>query len=215
MAKIEPSALISEIRGKWHGDTFQMHGSQIIVRRTGRPRQARKASRALYKGQVANIAGCYDGLTASDKTSWACYADLLPTEMSGFNAYLSRNVTNLTAGHEDLDAYHTAPSVYSIPPSPAPIDAQYCALTDRYCVSWTTPPDACYYVQGHYAPQAGFSNLRSPAWRLRETVAAARLYFDLDGSGFPSGTVVRFRARTLNVFGEPSPWTATATAAKT
>lgn len=214
MAKITPSALITAIKGKWHGDTFQMWKGQIIQRRTGNPRQRHNPARSAYKGHVSTIAGCYDGLITVHKTSWACYADLLPTEMSGFNAYLSRNVTNLCADHASLIAYHCAPAVYSVPPSPAPIAGSYCSLSDLYCVSWTTPAHACYWVQGFYAPQAGFSNLKSPSWRFHETVAAAKLFFDLDGSTFPSGTVIRFRARTLNVHGEPSVWTELTTATK-
>ena len=215
MAKITPSALITEIKGKWHGDQFQMWRGQIIARRASRPRQTPNLARAHYKGYVSQIAGCYDGLSAADKVSWACYSDLLPTEMSAFNAYLGRNVTNLTAQNAGLTAYHTAPSAYSVPPSPAPIASSYCGSSGMYCVSWATPTGSCYYVQGAFAPQAGYSNLKSPSWRFSETVAAARLYIDLDGSGFPSGTVIRFRARTLNIHGEPSPWTDIASATKT
>lgn len=215
MAKITPSALITEIKGKWHGDTFQMWKGQIIVRKTGRPRQTPNAARSRYKGYVADIAGCYDALSAQHKTSWACYSDLLPNAMSGFNAFLGRNVTLLTAQYAALTPYHCAPAVYSVPPSPAPLGASFCGTSGMYCVSWTTPVDACYYVQGFFAPQSGFSNLKSPSWRFSETVAAARLFLDLDGSGFPSGTVIRFRARTINASGEPSPWTDSVAGTKT
>ena len=214
MPKITPSALITEIKGRWHGDQFQMWKGQIIARRASRPRQTPNLARARYKGYVSQIAGCYDGLSAQHKQSWACYSDLLPTVMSGFNAFLGRNVTLMTTQHPDLLPYHCAPAVYSSPESPAPLSAHFCVALGDYSVTWTTPADACYYVQGHYAPQSGYSNLRSPSWRHLETVAAALLSLDLDGSGFPSGTVIRFRARTLNIYGEPSPWTESVAATK-
>lgn len=215
MARITPSALITEIRGKWHGDTFQMWGGAIVARRTSRPRHTQTAARARYKGIVSTIAGCYDRLTDPQKTGWACYADLLPTEMSGFNAFLARNTTALCADHGDLSYFPDAPPVFTVPDSPAPLALVYWQPTDRFCLSWTTPSLATLYVQSFHAPQAGFSNLNSPAWRHTETVRAAQLQLSLNGSGFPTGTVIRFRARTINAYGEPSPWTDTKTAAKT
>jgi len=214
MPKIYPSIIISGMTGRAEGTIFQMWKSQIIARRYTKPRQPITAARARYKGYVSTIAGCYDGLITVHKNSWACYADLLPTFMSGFNAFLGRNVTLLSAQHADLVPYHCAPAVYSSPLSPSPIDASFCAFTGYYCVAWETPTDACYYVQGFFAPQSGYSNVKFPPWRFLETVKAARRFFDLDGSGFPAGTVIHFRARTLNVLGEPSPWAAPDSATK-
>lgn len=214
MSKIYPSILISGIQGRSSGTIFQMWKSQIIARRFTKPRQPITKRRAAYKGYVSTIAGCYDGLSDQNKTAWACYTDLLPTFMSGFNAFLGRNVTLLSADHPDLVPYHSAPALYWPPDSPAPIDASFCAFTGYYCVAWETPIDTCYYVQGYFAPQSGYSNVKFPPWRFHETVKAARRFFDLDGSGFPPGTVIHFRARTLNLQGEPSPWTATDSATK-
>lgn len=215
MAKITPSILISGIQGRSEGTVFQMWKGQIISRRAVHPHQTTTPAHARYKGYVSDIAGCYYGLTATHKTSWACYANLLPTVMSGFNAFLGRNVTLLTAQHPDLIPYHCAPLTYTLPESPAPISASYCSFTERYCVGWTTPTDACYYIQGNYAYQVGYSNAKYPSWHFDETVKAARRFFDLEGSGFPTGTVIRFRARTLNIHGENSPWTDIASATKT
>ena len=214
MPKIYPSILISAMRGRSEGTIFQMWKTQIIARRYVKPHQPDTPARARYKGHVSTMAGCYDALSDPNKTGWACYAALLPTNMSGFNAFLGRNVTLLTADHPELVPYHTAPDVYSSPNSPAPIAASFCTFDGHYRVTWVTPAEACYYVQGFYAPQAGYSNVKFPPWKFSQTVAAALLSFDLDGSGFPAGTVIHFRARTLNVLGEPSPWTATESATK-
>lgn len=214
MPIITPSALITEIKGKWHGSTFQMWKGAIVVRRTTRPRHTAKVARARYKGFVSTIAGCYDSLTSDQKTGWACYADLLPTEMSGFNAFLARNTTLLCADNADFSYTPTAPVVFTVPASPAPITAAYLPTGDRFCVSWAAPSCSYLYVQGYHAPQAGFSNLNSPAWRQTKSVRSDLLDLTLDGSVFPAGTVIRFRARSINAVGEPSPWTATKSATK-
>ena len=214
MAKITPSALITEIRGKWHGDTIQMWKGAIVSRNTPHPRQQPTESRAHYKGYVSDVAGRYDALSDAQKTGWLCYADLLPTQQTGFNAFLGRNVTALTANHPGLCYYEDAPTTFSPPESPAPICVDYITATDSSCISWTTPSNPNLYVQTFHAPQAGYSNLKSPSWRLTQTVAAAQLSLSLDGSPFPAGTVIRFRARTLNSYAEPSPWTETKSAIK-
>jgi hypothetical protein len=214
MAKITPSALITAIQGKWHDSVFQMWKGAIVVRRAGKPRQPQKESRAAYKGIVSDVAGDYDSISAANKTSWACYADLLPTAMSGFNAFLSLNTSALMADHAGLCLYFTAPATLSIPASPTAIAVAYCTGSDSYCVSWATPTGATYYVQAQYSPQVGYSNATFPSWRIASCVSAANLQLSLDGSGYPSGTLIRFRARTLNIYAEPSAWTATTQATK-
>ena len=209
MAKITPSALITQIKGKWHGDTFQMWKGAIISHRTAKPRQANTPNRATWKGAASDIAGCYDTLSASDKTSWLCYADLLPTQMSGFNAFLGRNAAAILANHAGLCLYFTAPSVYSTPSAPTPLCVAYSAATGYYCVTWTTPTGATQYIQAQFAPQVARSNAKYPSWRNAQTVSAALLHLDLDGSGYPTGTLIRFRARTLNSYAEPSAWSIT------
>ena len=214
MAKITPSALITEIKGKWHGDTLQMWNGAIVTRRSTKARQRPQKNRADYKGHVSDTAGKYDALTDNQKTAWICYAALLPTQMTGFNAFVSRNVSALFADHPGLCYYPDAPATYSPPASPAPITATYIPTDDSFCIAWTTPTAGGHYVQANHAPQAGFSNLNSPSWRLTDSVAAAQQYLSLDGSSFPSGTVFRFRARTLNGHAEPSAWTETKSATK-
>ena len=209
MAKITPSALITEIKGKWHGDTFQMWKGAIVSHRTGKPRQANTANRAAWKGVASDIAGCYDSLSASDKTSWLCYADLLPTQMSGFNSFLGRNTAAVLANHPGLCLYFSAPGAYSVPTAPIPLCAAYCATSGYFCLAWTTPAGATFYVQAQFAPQVGYSNANYPTWKVASTVAAAQLHLDLDASGYPPGTLIRFRARTLNLYAEPSLWSPT------
>ena len=134
--------------------------------------------------------------------------------MSGFNAFMARNSTLFLADHEDLDIRFIAPTTHTRPLSPQPFCVDYCSITDLYCMTWTTPALLCYYTQTNYAPQAGYSNLKYPAWRIHQTVQSAQKFLSLDGSTFPAGTVIRFRARNLDTHGSPSLWSPTASATK-
>lgn len=204
MAKITPSALITAIQGKWRGSCFQMWKGQIIVRRNPMPRFPNKASRAAYKGVVSTLSGCHYSLTEDQKISWLCYSDLLPTAMTGFNAFISRNSVLELSGHPSLCIYMNAPTVYSPPIGPAPFGLCYYPVTNKYCLFWTDPNCSEVFIQGKCAVQSGYSNQKSPSWRNFNTVVSTALKMDFDASEFPSGTMIRFTALSINKRGETS-----------
>lgn len=205
MAKITPSALITAIQGKWRGSCFQMWKGQIVVRRNPMPRFPNKASRAAYKGVVSTLSGCHYRLTANQKVLWTCYSNLLPTAMTGFNAFMSRNSVIELSGHPTLCIYMTAPTVYNPPISPAPIGLCYYPSTDKYCLFWTDPNCSETFIQGKYAVQTGYSNQKSPSWRNFNTVVSTLLKMDFDASKFPNDIMIRFTALSINKKGETSP----------
>jgi len=215
MAKITPSALITEIKGKWHADTFQMWKGSIIVRRTTPPTQHPKASKARYRGLVSDIAGKYDALSDAQKTGWACYAELLPVVMSGFNAFLRNNTVLVYPDHPGLCFISDAPTTYAPPTTPHPLSVDYLSATDEFCVYWTSPVLASYYTQVYYSPQTGYNDTNYAKFSQAGTVPAAQKYFSMSANPYPSGTIVRFRARNVHVLGEVSAWTDTKSATKT
>ena len=204
MAKITPSALITAIQGKWRGSCFQMWKGQIIVRRNPMPRFPNKASRAAYKGVVSTLSSCHYRLTANQKILWTCYSNLLPTQMTGFNAFMSRNSIIELSSHPTLCIYMNAPTVYNPPISPAPIGLCYYPCTGFYCLFWTSPNCSEVFVQGKLAVQSGYSNQKSPSWRNFDTVVSSLLKMDFDATGFPADTIIRFTALSINKRGETS-----------
>lgn len=204
MAKVTPSALITAIQGKWNGSCFQMWKNKIVVRRNPMPRFPNKASRARYKGVISSISSCHYKLTADQKIAWDTYSDLLPTSMTGFNAFMSRNSVLLLAQHPDLKIYFDAPEAYSPPMGPAPIGLCYYPSTGHYCLFWNNPNCAGVYVQGKYSVQTGYSNQKSPSWRMFNTVVSTALHMDFDASKFPVDIMMRFTALAINMDGEVS-----------
>jgi len=209
MPKITPSALITNIQGRWAGTTFQNWKGAIVTRATPNPRQSQARRHALYKGVTSTLAGCYGNLTNAQKTSWICYAAQLSTQMTGFNAFLSRNAVCLMAEHASLDIRFNAPPTPTTPSTPLGILIGYCSGNAIFTLSWASPLDICYYLQGAHAPQAGYSNLNSPSWRMISTIRADIQTMSLDASDFPAGTVFRFRLRTLDIHGQVSTWSET------
>ena len=204
MAKITPSALITAIQGKWHGSCFQMWKGAIVVRRSPRPRKITSESRFNFRGTVSSISGCFYSMTADQRIAWRCYALLLPTSVTGYNAFMARGVALEIACHSDLCIYFDAPGAYAPPMSPAPISLCYHPSNARYCVMWTNPNCSSVYVQGMLSVQAMFSNEKSPKWRIFDTVPSTDLHMIFDASAFPADQMIRFTARSINMRGELS-----------
>lgn len=204
MAKITPSALITAIQGKWHGSCFQMWKGAIVVRRSPIPRKISSESRFNFRGTVSSISGCFYSMTADQRIAWRCYALLLPTSVTGYNAFMARGVALEIACHSDLCIYFDAPGAYAPPMSPAPISLCYHPSNARYCVMWTNPNCASVYVQGMLSVQAMFSNEKSPKWRIFDTVPSTDLHMIFDASAFPADQMIRFTARSINMRGELS-----------
>ena len=204
MAKITPSALISEIRGKWNGSCFQMWKSAITVRRSPRPRKIISESRFNFKGTVSSLSGCFYSMTPDQRIAWRAYAALLPSQMSGYNSFMARGTALEIANHSALCVYFDAPIAYAPPISPAPIALCYYPKTAIYCIMWTNPNCASVYMQGMLSVQAMYSNEKSPKWRIFDTVPSTDLHMIFDASSFPADQMIRFTARSINMRGELS-----------
>lgn len=204
MAKIIPSALISQIVGKSRGSCFQMWKGKNVMRSSPAPKSNDRASAALYRTIVSEIAGSHYAMTANQKIAWNSYAALLPDDMSGFNAFMARNVALEYAGNVCLHFYTNAPTIYNPPAIPAPINLCYYPDTNKYCISWTTPSDVNTFVQGFYAPQAGYSNQSFAKFRYFGLVRADALHIEFDASDYPAETMIRFTVRAINMLGELS-----------
>jgi hypothetical protein len=181
-----------------------MWKNKIVVRRNPIPRFPNIASRARYKGVVSSISSCHYKLTPDQKIGWDTYSDFLPTQMSGFNAFMSRNSVLLLSRHPDLKIYFTAPEAYNPPIGPAPIGLCYYPSTGHYCLFWNNPNCVGVYVQGKYSVQTGYSNQKSPSWRMFNTVVSTALHMDFDASKFPVDIMIRFTAMSINMNGETS-----------
>ena len=181
-----------------------MWKGRIVIRRNPSPKPRNKASRAAYKGAVSTLSACHYRLTANQQDDWNTYALLLPTQMSGYNAFMARNCALKLSGHPTLCIYFNAPATYNPPTSPAPIGLCYYPSLNSYCLFWTSPNCSQIFVQGYFSVQTGYSNKYSPSWRHHQTLVSTLLKMDFDASQFPTDTMIRFTARSINKNGEPS-----------
>lgn len=204
MAKITPSSLITAIQGKFNADTFQLWKSAICRKSTGKPHQVNSEARQRFKNVASEIAGRWATLTDEQQGEWDTYAGFLPTSMSGFNAFLARNSALVYANHPSLCYFASAPACYYIPSTPSPLSISWLSGDEVFCVQWTTPSGLSHFVQIFMAPQPGYSNKKFPSTSLKKTEASGSFALTVDGSEFPAGTILHFKARTIDIYGSVS-----------
>ncbi|MEJ2626963.1 MAG: hypothetical protein P8078_00175 [bacterium] len=212
MAKITPSSLITAIQGKINNTTFQLWKGAICLRRVPKLHMGNVQGKSMFKGIASVIAGRWYGLSSNDKTSWDTYAGYLPTEMSGFNAFLARNVALLYADNPTLCYYTTAPNCYYAPATPAPFCVSWISGSQNFCVQWTTPSLISHFVQAFLAPQIGYLTKKFPSVKLAKTTVSTAGEMTVSGSSYPSGTVMYFKIRTIDVYGQISSYSDVKTA---
>lgn len=212
MAKVTPSSLITAIQGKINNTTFQLWKGAICLRRVPKLHVGNVQGKNRFKGIASEIAGKWYGLSSNDKTSWDTYTGYLPTSMSGFNAFLARNVALLYADNPTLCYYTTAPSCYYAPATPSPFCVSWIAGSQNFCVQWTTPALISHFVQTFYAVQTGHLTKKFPSVKLAKTAVSTDSSMTVSGSSYPSGTVIYFRVRTIDVYGQISSFSNTKTA---
>jgi hypothetical protein len=212
MAKITPSSLIAGIQGGFNGDTFQMLRGSIIRRKTVHQVWKPKYTHQRWQGLNSNISGKWAGLCAGQQTAWNCYAELLPYDMSGFNAFIARNVTNLYPDIPGLCYYETAPVTFDPPSTPSPFTAAYISGSGLFCFTWESPALTTVFSQIYGIPQPMYNNASNLRPKQVATVTSSDLCATYDASQYPSGTILHFRIRSINAFGESSAMSNTASA---
>ena len=207
MAKITPSSLITAIQGGFNGDTFQLWKGSIIRRRKVLPVWHSKYTHQRWMGLSSDTAGKFSALCQGQQIAWNCYAESLPTAMTGFNAFMARNCANLYPDIPALCYYETAPESYNPPAIPGTFSASYLSGSDQFCFSWASPSFVTVYVEVYGLPGCGFNNSKNPRPKQVSVIPSSDLCSNYDASIYPDNTILHFQCRSLNRFGEFSPMT--------
>lgn len=208
MAKVKYSALVDTIRGKLNGSVMSQWKGQNVIKSSASPRQPRSETQQLIRGIMNNLAGQWYALSDTQKELWNRYASLLPSPMTGLNAYLKQNA--------NLERYLGYGSKITNPPqTPSTPEALIgFAATPTNSVTntlvWTSPSGADDYVIVDYSFMAGRDDGASPRWTLAGGASASALTV-VQSHTYPVGTVMRFRARVMDSYGRTSPNTAVTT----
>lgn len=203
MAKITYSALVSDIRGKVGGHVASgWKGVNYLKKHNPSPRQPRTEEQQTIRGYMSELSVEWYTLTSSQQLLWNKYASLLDKPMTGQNAYIKSNLNIWRYAGSEYKK--TAPP--ATPSRPGAITGMSAASVDttHNQVSWIAPCAANVTVIIDYSPQAGFDDKSSPGWSPATNVASQYKLTTITHS-FPSGTIIKYRAKSMDEWGRMSP----------
>lgn len=204
MAKIFYSSLVNRIAGKLSGSILSTtKGIHYLKRHNPRPTDHRTEKQANIRQQISDLSGEWYNLTDTQKKLWTSYASMLPRPLSGINAYVSTN-QRLIYYLGNSYKRSTPPPTPSTPKHPQGLTVQPHGTSD-FCVFWTNPTDVSTFVVANYRPVFGIERTTSQQWRFG-VVAATNLLSALIETDYVVGTIVKFKVRTIDLFGRASPW---------
>jgi len=203
VAKVFYSALVDTIRGSMKKGSVMSAWKGIQYMKTHAwPRQPRTAVQQRVRGIISELAGDWYSMTEGQKELWNKYASLLKNPMTGLNAYVHTNLR--------LYKYLGAGSMIDYPPpSPATPDAPAglsasAAGAGTFQISWTAPTATNQIVIVEKSPLAGLDDRARPRFAVAGTAGADAGLISISHT-YPSGTVVRFRVRSMDLYGRISP----------
>jgi len=108
MARIKPSALVSDIRGKIGGSIFQKSNAGLVVRSSCSPVNKRSASQVISRNIASLTASAWLQLSVGDREQWVNYV--------AYNPIAQRNSRDLfVSGQQAFLKFNNYRLQYSLP----------------------------------------------------------------------------------------------------
>jgi len=204
MALIEYSALVNRIKGRVsHSVLSNWKGKGVIKRHNSGIHQPRSEKQQFIRGMLSDLAGEYYSLTPVQKELWRAFSSALPKPMTPLNAYVKLNqiMQKYLPGSTRLTAPPPTPST---PKHIQGFTVSQDAAAD-FTITWTGPSSTGEYIVCDYWPMPGLDNAVAPRFTFGISADCADLCVQL-ATTYPTGTVLKFRARTIDSFGRVSPY---------
>lgn len=210
MAKIEYSALVNRIKGRVSFSVLSnWKGIGIIKRHNSGPRQPRSEAQQQVRGFLNDLAGEWYALTSTQKELWDAWVAMFHLPMTGLNAYAKFNQV-LQKYFPGMTKKTAPPSTPDTPEHPRGVAVVALGLAD-FCFTWTNPTDAAETMVVDDWAMPGRDSVTSPRWAFAASAGADAMAL-LVATTYPAGTVMKFRARTVDADGRVSPWSHTLSA---
>lgn len=208
MALFLPVGSTASMIGKYGGDTLQRWRTRLILRKATKPVNHRTIRQSTTRRLTAYLSKEWENLTSQQQTDWDTYGAYPAINKAGFYAFQSNNHKLLYADHVDLVLQQDAPGQPDIPDAPTEITLTYNGGTDNWDLEWVTPDNENLYVQFWAWHQATYNDIYGAFYVFQGTAQSDSLTLAVDASNYQSGTILEGKARTINLVGETSTWTA-------
>lgn len=204
MTKIQFSALVNQITGKIGGSVLSVRkGVTYMKRHNKSPHRSHSSGQQTVRGYMNNLNNTWHSLTEAQKQLWNSYAAQQKKPMSGRNIF---NKLNLA-----ICRYLNPTKIITTPP---PVPSTPFIFLSIHCwspglgfwaVNWIPGDDKTTTVISQYWALPGRDDNASHRWKF----GCCGSLFDgvcNFGTDLPEQTRIKFRARTMDVYGRFSPW---------
>lgn len=203
MAKIQTTALISEIHGKLAGSSIRRSRSGLSIYSSKTSRNPRTASQQATRMKMSELSSKWYPLSATVKSMWKRYASMIGVRSSGYNVFIGLNMSLFKAGHVDLVEISIPPLTPATPRAVSGLGIVQTSI-GRNVVSWASPASSDVYVSVYASIQIGKSQTQKESWKLIETLKASEGQITHD-TGLPDSFGVAYRVQTIDTSGRRSP----------
>lgn len=204
MAKITPSALITEIKGRWGGDSFQMWKGTITAKSSPKGYRQRTSGQQNIRGHISDLSTRHYLLCSEQKTAWDSLAGSHYPGKSGFNVFCSLNLNIRLSNISGLTTIPNPPPTYNKPYTPVITHARYSCITQKAYFSFAAPVSATTFVFTQFSPQVYYNNRRSANWITRSCFRSNRNIIPVDLSKYPDKYTFLFRGKSMTCYGVSS-----------
>lgn len=204
MAKIYYSALVNAMGGRLsHSVASSNKGINILKRHNPGVHQPRTEKQQDIRGFFSDLAGEYYSLTNTQKELWDSWCSMYKLPLSGFNAYIKFNqlIQKYLTGNARMTSPPPTPST---PPHVSGFTVVPITGTD-FCVQWTAGAYSTVIAIVDYWAMPGRDSRTNPRWTFGSS-AASTAAVSAVALNYPTGTIVKFRIRTMDTYGRVSPW---------
>jgi len=207
VAKIEYSALVNRIKGRVsHSVLSFWKGISVLKRHNSGVHQPRSEKQQQIRGHFSTLAGEFYSLTDKEKDLWGVLASMLKKPMTALNAYIKYNM-RLEKYLPGTARMESPPKFPATPGHIKGFTVSALAAAD-FCIEFTSPTESTIYAIVDYWAMPGRDSVTNPRWTFGAS-AGCDTGDVLVATTYPTDTIVKFRARTMDAYGRVSPWSNT------
>lgn len=208
MATWVPSALTADIRGLLGAQVFSFQrGVHYIKNHNPNPNQPRTAAQRSTQAHLSDLSAWWYHLSHTQQEMWHKFASLQKRPVTGYNAFLSVNLSLYCSGIPNPTRRDHPPLTPNTPTFPTNFNVTPTSPTQN-TISWSTPNDAGLYVQTWKSYDWNYFSGYHKMWVIQSaTLSTAQSY--VHNHDTPTGARIWYRLRSIDLWGRKSPFTHT------
>lgn len=208
MAKWTPSSFISDLRGRLGSEIYSFQkGVHYIKSYNPNPQDPNTPAQQAARSNFSNITGWWHTLPDAEQDMWHKFASLQARPISGFNAFVSVNLSLYHSGIPSPPRRNHPPVTVTTPDAVHNFQVTPDTPTQN-TLSWSIPSDAALYVQAWRSFDWNYYAGYNKRWGILSATISTQLSY-VHTHDTPGNARIWYRLCTIDLWGRKSPYTHT------